>query len=153
MGTSGRRSIYPAEPRQTGPIIHMTTPTKQTIEPTLAKSVAAEDLLRGDFVALLSEIYEYPSFLWCCDASLAPDNEPIKLRFRGQDGGRPLRILDVCLPFVFVEQPGGGHRTLDVRYCQLVRLDREYSKRVWKELSRRKRKRKPRGDKRQKSCK
>ena len=100
----------------------------------LARSVAPEDLRRGDIVAILDEICELPSFLWCCDSNLLPPHEPVRMKWRTTDNGRPLKIKAICLPFVLVQTPRGHPETLDVRKCQLVRLNRKYAKRVWKKL-------------------
>jgi len=110
----------------------------QTIpnEVTLARLVAAEDLSCGDFVAVLNEIVEFPSFLWQCDSQTTPLDEPVRILWRSSDNGLPLRVKELCLPFVFVTRPVGRHLSLDIRQCQLVRLDRRYAKRVWKALSR-----------------
>ncbi len=107
---------------------------------TLAKPIAAEDLRRGDYVALLSVVYEYPSFCWDCESQLMPPETPVRIRLRPHEPTCPLRIVDLCVPFVFVKEPGGQCRTLDVRGCQLVRLDERYARRVWKALSSVKRK-------------
>jgi hypothetical protein len=105
---------------------------------TLAKLLAAEDVQRGDFVAVLNEIHEYPSFLWM---SLAEEpsspHDPVRVQWRSFDNGTPLKVVDLCLPFVFVKRPKGHHETLDIRACQLVRLDSHYGKRVWKALRKR----------------
>ena len=37
----------------------------------LADQSAPDDLRCGDFVSILSEIAEYPSFLWCHDSPTA----------------------------------------------------------------------------------
>jgi hypothetical protein len=105
---------------------------------TLAKPIAAEDLRRGDYVALQSVQYEYPSFCWDCESHLMPPEEPVRIRLRPHEPSCPLRVVDLCVPFVFVKQPGGQFKTLDLRGCQLVRLDERYGKRVWKALKREK---------------
>ena len=104
---------------------------------SLARSVAAEDLRRGDIVAILDEIYELPSFLWSCDTHLLPPQEPVRMKWRTTDNGRPLKVKAICLPFLLVKAPCGKAETLDVRKCQLVRLNRNYAKRVWKKLRKR----------------
>ena len=119
----------------------MSTTEHRRREPTLARTIAAEDLRRGDYVAVLSVVYELPSFLWNCDSTLLPADEPVRMRLRGCGGGEPLRVLDACLPFVLVETCRGRSRTLDVRACQLARLDRKYAKRAFRRLSTRKRSR------------
>jgi hypothetical protein len=103
-------------------------------ETILSRSLAAEDLACGDFVAILHEIVEWPSFFWHCDGQLLPPDEPVRLQCRVADGGTPLKVKAISLPFVFVKEPCGQHKILDVRQHRLVRLSSEYSKPVWKAL-------------------
>jgi hypothetical protein len=102
----------------------------------VAASIAPEDLQRGDCVAILSVIHEYPSFLWCSDSALECRNEPVQVSYKCADGGIPLKIKAVCLPFVFAKDPAGNYRNLDTRLCRLVRLSPGYVKKVWKTLRR-----------------
>ena len=106
----------------------------QDIEATaVAAIVAPEDLRRGDFVAVLSEVVELPSFLWC--ETLATDrSELVRLRRLPTDDRAPLKVKAICLPFIFVKLPKGQFRTIDVRLTSLVRLERNYAKTVWKTL-------------------
>jgi hypothetical protein len=104
----------------------------------VSKSLAAEDLRCGDFVSILHEVFEYPSFFWHCDPHVHPPGEPVRLVCRSDDGGTPLKVKAICLPFVFVKTPGGKHRTLDVRQHRLVRLTAEYAQPVWKALGKQK---------------
>lgn len=99
----------------------------------LAASVAPEDLNCGDYIAALNVIYQFPSFLWCCDSSAVEPGEPVHVQFRAPGAGTPLKIKAICLPFVFVKLPNGSTQTLDVRQVQFVRLAPEYAKAVWKD--------------------
>ena len=101
----------------------------------LSKSLAAEDVRRGDFVSILYEIQDVPSFLWSCDAHFLPPDEPVRMKWRTSDCGTPLKVKAVCLPFVFVKKPCGEHCTLDVRQHCLVRLSPHYARTVWKTLN------------------
>ncbi len=103
-------------------------------ETTVAASIAPEDVAAGDYVAVLSEVYELPSFLWCSDATMLPPDEPVRLRMLSRDGGLPLKVKSVCLPFVFVKSPHGTFSTLDVRRQQLAKLDKKYAAEVYKRL-------------------
>ncbi len=114
----------------------MRTSLASLSEPTLAATVAPEDLRCGDIIALLNEVGEYPSFLWPLDSQMSPPDQPVRIRCRARQSGRPLRIVGICLPFVFVETPGRRFRTLDLRQCECVRLNREYARLVWKKLRR-----------------
>jgi len=99
---------------------------------TLAKTLAPEEIRRGDFVTPLHVIAEVPSFYWCGDCWSLPHDEPVRIRFTPTSDGLPLKVKSVCLPFVLVKQASGERLTLDLRKCQLARLDRRYAKRAWK---------------------
>jgi hypothetical protein len=103
---------------------------------SLAASVAPEDLGCGDFVAVLNEYFEFPSFLWG-DSLPAERDEMIRVRCCADDGGTPLKIKAVCLPFVLVKPPRGAPQTFDIRQVQLVRLNRRYAKTAWQALRKR----------------
>ena len=108
-----------------------------TSETYVSRSLAAEDLKCGDFVGILHEIVEWPSFLWSSDPQLLPPHELVRLQCRASDGGTPLKVKAICLPFVFVKKPCGQHRILDVRQHRLVRLSGDYAEPVWKALAKR----------------
>jgi len=105
---------------------------------SLAASVAPEDLQCRDYVAVLNVIHEFPSFLWCCDATAVSPDQPVRVQCVAPDGGIPLRVKAICLPFVFLKTPDGRSHTVDLRQVQLVRLHPGYAKLVWKELRRQK---------------
>lgn len=115
----------------------MNSETTTSTETNVSRSLAAEDLRCGDFVAILHEIVEWPSFFWSCDVQLLPPDELVRLQCRVTDGGTPLKVKAICLPFVFVKKPCGQHRILDVRQHRLVRLSSDYSKPVWKAMGKR----------------
>jgi len=102
----------------------------------LAARVASEDLRRGDFVAVLSQIVELPSFLWT-DALPVGQEELVRLRRLPTAARAPLKIEAICLPFLFVKQPNGQFETLDVRLISLARLEEDYARTVWKSLKKR----------------
>lgn len=100
----------------------------------LAACVAPEDLICGDYVAILNVIHEYPPFFWCCDSAPLEVAEPIKIKFKETNAGLPLKVKAICLPFVFVKLPCGSSQSLDVRLVQLARLKNGYAKKVWRHL-------------------
>jgi hypothetical protein len=114
-----------------------TSDSAQSSMMTVATRLAPEDLRPGQDVAILTEVYECPTWLWC--GELPPGTRPdelVRLQSMGRGGGRPLRIKAVCLPFVLVTRSDGKSRTLDIRRVQLVKLDRAYAKIVRKALRR-----------------
>lgn len=116
----------------------MKSETTTSTDGLVSRSLAAEDLAQGDYVGILSEIVEWPSFFWHCDAQLLPPGELVRLQCRTSDGGTPLKVKAICLPFVFVKSPAGEHRILDVRRHRLVRLSSDYAGLVWKVMAKHK---------------
>ena len=101
---------------------------------TAAATVAGEDLACGDYVSLLNETVDFPSFLWdSCGATLSP-YELVRLKVIPITAGRPLKVIAICLPFVYAKMPGGEMSTIDTRRTQLVRLNRKCARVIWKEL-------------------
>jgi hypothetical protein len=95
--------------------------------------VAPEDLRRGDFIAVLSEIMELPSFLWT-ETIPGGRSELVRVRRLPTEDRAPLKVKAICLPFIFVKLPSGQFQTIDVRLTSLVRLKKGYAKTVWKTL-------------------
>ena len=116
-------------------------PSTTISETHVGRTLAPEDLQPGDLVSLLTEILELPSFLWGHDSQLLAPHEPVRMPWRPNDAGMPLRVEEICLPFVFVKTPNGGQRILDVRRHQLVRLSADYANNVWNALKKRKKRR------------
>jgi hypothetical protein len=100
---------------------------------SIAAMVAPEDLRRGDFVAVLSEIVELPSFLWT-ETIPSGRSELVRVRRLPTEDRAPLKVKAICLPFIFVKLPSGQFQTIDVRLANLVRLEKRYAKAVWKTL-------------------
>jgi hypothetical protein len=107
---------------------------KNSAAATLARTVAPEDVQPGDFVTVLYEVVEVPSFLWQSDTALLPASEPVRIRFLAPRGGIPFKVKSVCLPFVLVKYPSGRRRILDMRQYRLARLERRFAKSAWKAL-------------------
>ncbi|NUQ66641.1 MAG: hypothetical protein HUU20_29615 [Pirellulales bacterium] len=112
----------------------MKTKSASQLEPRAAATVAGEDLACGDYVSLLNETVDMPSYFWDgWGASLSPE-ELVRLRLIPDRAGQPLRVIAICLPFVYAKTPNGEMVILDTRRMQLVRLDRKCAKLVWREL-------------------
>jgi len=105
--------------------------TQAADEATLAQTLAPEEIRPGDFVAILHEVCELPSYMWCGDAALLPRDELVRIRLMPSAEAVPLKVRAVCLPFVLAKEPAGRRRTLDVRRCRLARLDWTYAKEAW----------------------
>lgn len=97
----------------------------------LAKSLAPEEIRAGDFVAQLYHVCEFPSWFWCDSGLASARDELVRIQYTPEDGGVPLKVKSVCLPFVLVRDPRGRKFTLDIRRVKLARLDCEYAKTAW----------------------
>ena len=88
----------------------LTNPENETsrVRSTLAKTLAPEEIRRGDFVTLLDVTYEVPSNFWDADAVTLPRDQPVRIRCMPERGGVPLKVQGVCLPFVLVKEPRGA---------------------------------------------
>ena len=100
-------------------------------ESSLAKALAPEEIRRGDFVAPLYVISEWPTWFWD-DDGLQSREEPVRLRLTPREEAQPLKVRSVCLPFVLIKTPAGEERTLDVRKCRLARLDKAFANVSWR---------------------
>jgi hypothetical protein len=112
----------------------MKTKTQPKSHTTVAARIAGEDIKRGDYVTVLNDIFELPSFLWCCSSSTLPPDEPVRSRYMAREAGQPFKVIAVCLPFVYAKRPPGKLHTIDTRRQQLVRLDPESGRCVWKRM-------------------
>jgi hypothetical protein len=114
---------------------HPTTDSKARSERShsAARPLAPEDVCVGDFVAVLHVVQELPSYYWDCDQGLLGDRgEIVRLRLWPDDGGTPLKVVSVCLPFVLVKTPCGKQQALDIRRYHLARIGRHYANQVRK---------------------
>lgn len=100
----------------------------------VAQNVSGEDIKEGDFVTARSEVVEWPSFYWDCSSIELPPHEPVRTRYITSESGRPFKVMAVCLPFIYAEQPDGGIKTFDVRKHQMVRLQFNRAQEVWKKM-------------------
>ena len=112
----------------------MKVATQTELKTTVAARIAGEDIACGDYVAVMNEIIELPSFLWSCSgASLAAD-EPVRVRYVARDAGEPYKVIGVCLPFVYAKTHRGRVVVIDTRQRQLVRLDQDCASTVWQKM-------------------
>lgn len=102
---------------------------KETTE--LSKQLAPEDVRRGQFVCVLYIIDETIPFFGG-DSSAWGRTEPLRYRLLPWRGVRPMRVIDVCLPYVLVKRADGYHQTLDVRQHRLARVSERFGRMAFK---------------------
>ncbi len=89
---------------------------------TLARRLAPEDITPGIYVAVLHKVQEvFPRLYGEC-APGADRFELSRVVTTPTRSPTPLRVIDVCVPFVFVERPNGRPAIVDLRRARLARL-------------------------------
>ncbi|MBL0920566.1 MAG: hypothetical protein IBJ10_00375 [Phycisphaerales bacterium] len=96
---------------------------------TSVRTLAPEDVAPGQFVAAVYRVYERPAGS-CYDDSIASREVGVlRCRLKADDG--PYRVLEVCLPFVLVEDQHGDKSQIDTRDTTLARLSDAYGQRAF----------------------
>ena len=98
----------------------------------VARILAPEDIQIEQWVAVFTVTCEFLP-CWAIESPSDIDRiRPVRYAFAPDDAGEPLRVIDVCLPFVLVENVSGTPRVLDLRACTLVALSPRFAKSVRK---------------------
>lgn len=100
----------------------------------VTRPLAPEDLEAGQFVAVLQRFKE---FIWPCAAfDVSGAVRTIRYRELPEETDTPLKIVEVCLPFVLVRKPDGSHLSIDTRQVQLTRVSDRFGRKCFKRLRR-----------------
>ncbi len=99
---------------------------------TAVQSIAADDVSVGDFVVVMNVTLQYPSFLWCHEPVAFSRPEMIPLNWMPTDGGKPLKVIAICIPFLLVKKVDGTRETLDLRQCRIARISPEFAEKIRK---------------------
>lgn len=102
-------------------------------EHQLARPRAPEDVRRGDYVSVLHVVGEH----LCCEQLAQAQYrsvEPVRIAWLPFGDPTPMKVLEVCLPFVLVREADGAPRTLDTRRYRLARVTEEFARKAFKRL-------------------
>lgn len=104
------------------------TSPPQEFETQTARPVAPEDLRPGDYVAALQIVSErvWPMF--------GLDEKPprlIHVVHWPRHNWQPMRVEELCLPFVLLATPRGKHCVIDVRQYRLGRVSASFGRRLF----------------------
>ena len=88
------------------------------VESSLARMLAPEDILPGQFVMVLNEQHQYPCGK--CSDSGDPEYVVVQVVMRPDEASMPRLVVAVCLPYLIVENLNGGKEVLDVRSKRLA---------------------------------
>jgi len=105
------------------------TTIRETYEvDTVSRTLAPEDIRAGMYIAVLNERKTtWPWFLTAEDI-FYDRVKPFVCSVIPTEGGKPLRVIEVCLPFVLIENERGQTKTLDVRTSSLVQMSDRYGR-------------------------
>ncbi|MHC4091351.1 MAG: hypothetical protein ACYSVY_13930, partial [Planctomycetota bacterium] len=114
-------------------------------ERTMSRSLPPEDIRVGQYVTVMHVLRESEP----CDCESDVAWRGVRLQrtlWLPWSGGWPMKVVEVCLPFVLVERANGKHRTLDVRRYKLARVSDRYGDEVFKRVREDQGKRKKKDD-------
>lgn len=108
---------------------------------TLARALAPEDIRPGYYVGILYVVGEYVPWLAIEEGGWRRV-EPMRIQLLPRFGDHPMKVLDVCLPYVLVKDTDGDCRTLDVRRYRLARVTRRFARTAFERVRAQRKRRK-----------
>lgn len=101
------------------------------LESLTARPLAPEDVVCGQYVSIRHTVGEYLP----CPDSAEPWKTPRIVRVEWLPGSNaPMKVLEVCVPFVLVKLPNGRPVMLDTRRYRLLQLAPRFGREAWKRL-------------------
>lgn len=82
------------------------------------------------FVSVLNITQKLLPFFWASmSATDLADGRPCRLTcLPSEEQSQPLKVVAVCLPFVFLKEAHRHHHTPDVRHCRAAQVSSEFGK-------------------------
>ena len=93
------------------------------------RALPPEDIRPGQCVCVLNELWELPRCM--LDCALPGDTAMAQFVCLPDEDEVPMRVVEVCLPFVLAERADGQPRTLDVRRFRLARVSPKFARKVF----------------------
>lgn len=97
-----------------------------------ARVIAPEDIRKGDYVSILHVVVEH--LLDDCSGGTWKGMEQVRMLWMPWTEAAPMKVVDVCLPFVLVKKPDRKHRVIDTRRFRLARIPPEFGKLASRQL-------------------
>lgn len=108
------------------------TPRKGTaIRLDGVRRFVVDDLRRGSYIVILHEVVEIPGWLIGGPRWDAEPSGMLRLEWT-QSEGIPLKVRDVCLPYLLTREWHGKPRMVDTRMVHLGIVNPRYAQKVWK---------------------
>lgn len=101
-----------------------------TTDNLISVRLSPDDVAIGDYITITHMTYELipPP----CGDSWNKTIEPSRVTILHHDAGRPLKVIEVCIPFILTRDANGQHEPVDLRRCRIARLSQKYGKRLFK---------------------
>ena len=93
-------------------------------EMILARSLAPEDILVGHFVMILQDQHQF--LMGKCTPLGDTEYSTLEIRMRPDETALPGKVVEVCLPFVVVQNHEEKTSVLDIRSNQLARVSESF---------------------------
>lgn len=124
----------PARSHAAGAHETITNMSTETTEALAARVLAPEDVEAGQYVCIFRVLREHLPFNILLGEAWQGDPVPVTTAWLPPRGGTPLRVVEVCLPFVLTQRVNGTHCTLDLRRHKLALLSNRFGSRAFKRL-------------------
>lgn len=106
--------------------MNTTIETKPTAPTRACRSIAAEDIRPGMYIAVSRSICQMiPTAV---EEGWDKQLRTIDVPFIPQESGQAMKVVEVCVPFVLAKQACGNKLTLDLRRHSVVRLSSAFGR-------------------------
>lgn len=99
-----------------------------TLEPS--RLIGPEDIRPGDYVTIAHSTLQI--LIGHCEESWREERvKLVRMQITAPDAGWPLKVINVCAPFVLVKNADGDHAMIDMRCDRLARLRDDFAKQLF----------------------
>lgn len=97
-----------------------------------AQVVPPEDIRVGDYVVVMHVVMEH--LMDSCVVESWKGIEQVRILWMPWEDSAPMKVAEVCLPFVLVKKPDRKHVLLDTRRYRLARIPCEFGRTAFRKL-------------------
>jgi hypothetical protein len=97
-----------------------------------ARVVPPEDIRVGDYVVVMHVVMEH--LMDSCAVESWKGIEQVRMLWMPWEDSAPMKVGEVCLPFVLVKKPDRKHVLLDTRRYRLARIPGGFGRAAFRKL-------------------